>query len=329
MNSRAETKRYLVTRTVTFQETEAWRSDVDIEDEKFYVEIRVLRFPPVLRKFAQLWFEFQFGLRLVRLCGGYEAVAVGRYGLWFPILQRVLCLGKRVVMTDIEWSGVGIGLISRAAAKGSVALCCFTREEIRRYSSLYRIDKSKFHFVPAPYQAKDVFRGEASGNYVFAGGMQARDWKTFMTAVEGLPYECLVFARESLTNVPANVSVRSGTRSEFFEAVTNAACVVVPVLPQTARIVGMHTWVSAMAMGKVVIVTEPLGATDYMENGVEGFHVNYQDPARLRSCIAHVMEDAELRRNVGAAARHRAETSCSPESFRHSVLALLEPTAQN
>jgi glycosyltransferase involved in cell wall biosynthesis len=78
-----------------------------------------------------------------------------------------------------------------------------------------------------------------------------------------------------------------------------------------------------MGTGKVVIVTEPHGAPDYMEQGVSGFYVDYGDSHSLRQCIQRVMSDAELRRRVGQAARERALKEFSPEIFRRSVLALL------
>jgi glycosyltransferase involved in cell wall biosynthesis len=79
-----------------------------------------------------------------------------------------------------------------------------------------------------------------------------------------------------------------------------------------------------MAMGKVVIVTEALGAPDYMQQGVSGFYTDYADWKAVRRHIVQVMEDAELRRKVGQAARERAWREFSPDAFRSRVLALLE-----
>jgi glycosyltransferase involved in cell wall biosynthesis len=106
-----------------------------------------------------------------------------------------------------------------------------------------------------------------------------------------------------------------------------ASCVVVPLLAEPLRITGTTTWTAAMAMGKVVIVTEPDGAPDYMEHGVSGFYVNHGDAKALRECIVKVMEDAALRKRVGKAARERAWREFSPEVFRRRVLGLLKAAA--
>jgi glycosyltransferase involved in cell wall biosynthesis len=79
-----------------------------------------------------------------------------------------------------------------------------------------------------------------------------------------------------------------------------------------------------MALGKVVLVTEPDGAPDYMEQGVSGFYVNHGDAERLRQTIVMVMENADLRKRVGEAARARAWKEFSPEVFRRRILSLLK-----
>lgn len=94
--------RFLVTRTVSFFAADPWGDNVGVENEAGYVNLRVERLPRKLQRFAQRSYEVQSSLRLLRLCRGYQAIAVGRYGIWFPILQRFLRLKKRIVMTDTE-----------------------------------------------------------------------------------------------------------------------------------------------------------------------------------------------------------------------------------
>ena len=103
-----------------------------------------------------------------------------------------------------------------------------------------------------------------------------------------------------------------------------ASCVVIPVLREPVRHTGLLTWTNAMAMGKVVIVTDPHGAPDYMEHGVSGFYVNHGDAEALRKTILLVMEDAALRKRIGEAARERAWKEFSPEVFRRRILSLLK-----
>jgi glycosyltransferase involved in cell wall biosynthesis len=320
--TRSRRGRFLATRTVTFLDDGPWGPDVDVENEKGYVESRGDRFPGRLCNLAYQWFQFQFALRLLRRCRAYEGVAVGRYGIWFPILHRWLRLPGRVVMTDTEWRVAGSGRLNHAAALASDAVCCNTHAEIERYSRHFRIPIKKFRLVRMAFQRPDIFEATDEG-YVFAGGTQGRDWETLLRAVEGLPYPVRILTPSKFPAVPPNVTVERVSRQEYYRRMAAASCVVVPLLPEPLRITGTTTWINAMGTGKVVIVTEPHGAPDYMEQGVSGFYVDYGDSHTLRQRIQHVMSDAELRRRVGHAARERALREFSPEIFRRSVLALL------
>jgi glycosyltransferase involved in cell wall biosynthesis len=224
---------------------------------------------------------------------------------------------------DVEWPKVKRGLFNRAAAHGSQVLCCFTTEEIGRYSHQYRIPLNKFRLVHAPFDNRNLY-DSSDGGYIFAGGYQARDWGTFIAAMDGLPYKVKLFTREALNPMTDNVTIEHSNAEGYYRAMANASCVVVPIKPEPMRITGMMTWATAMAMGKTVIVTEPLGAPDYMDHGVSGFVVNYADVNALRNQIIVVMEDIDLRVRIGFEAKKRAWSQSSPNVFRKRVLDLLE-----
>jgi glycosyltransferase involved in cell wall biosynthesis len=312
----------LASRTITHDDN-SWPEGIDVIDEVNYVESRFRRFSSKRRGLAQRWYEFQFGLHVLGRAHNYDGFALGRYGIWFPILQRLFRLKKRVVMMDTEWRSVGTGRINRAAAMASVKTCCFTNEEIKRYAHQSGIPIHKFGLALFAYQQRDQ-RQPSDEGYIFAGGFQGRDWDTFVKAVDGLPYPVRIYTNAELTYIPANVTKELSSPQVFFDKMAAASCVVVPIKPEPFRVTGCTTWANAMAMGKVVIAAEPLGAPDYMEQGVSGFYVNYGDVEALRACIEKVMGDAELRKRVGAAARERAHKEFSPEAFKRRILALLE-----
>lgn len=314
--------RILVTRTLTFNESRGWRDDVDLIDERRWVNARVGRFPKPLRRWARQWFEFQFGVRLLLSSRGYRAVAVGRYGIWLPVLQRLLRIKRPVVMTDVEWPKLKDGKLNRAAARGSAAVLAFTNVEASRYSRQYRIPREKFALSPAAFQESDIHQ-VSEGGYIFSGGGQARDWETLAKAVEPLQYPVRAFGY-SVPFVSRNMTVGAVSREQYFIQMAGASCVVITLKPEPLRITGMATWVTAMAMGKVVIVTEPLAAQEYMEQGVSGFYTDYGDWEAVRRCIVQVMDDARLRRRIGQAARERAWKEFSPGAFRSRVLSILD-----
>jgi glycosyltransferase involved in cell wall biosynthesis len=316
-------KRFLVSRTQTFYDDDKWRDDVDLVDERTYVLARARKFPRLAHQWALWWFKLQFALRLLVVSRGYRGVAVGRYGMYLPALQRLLGIRKPVVMMDVEWPKVKRGIIARAAALGSRAVMAFTSVEIQRYSQQYKIPPTKFVLSFAPFEMRCIYPVSDDG-YIFSGGVESRDWETLARAIESLPYPVRVFSREPMPFAAANVTVSSVSEEEYFRQMARASCVVITLRPEPLRITGMRTWTAAMAMGKVVIVTEPLGAPEYMQNGISGFYTNYGDWNGVRRYIVQVMEDDEVRRAVGQAARERAWKEFSPNAFRSRVLALLD-----
>lgn len=313
--------RFLVTRTSSFRDRQPWGEEIDVEDEVSRVHSRRTFLPESIgTRFHQL----AFGLRLLWRSRRYDAIAIGRHGVWLPIFQRLLGIRKRVIMTDIEWPTGGTGLVNRAAAAGSVAICCNTTSEIESYSNCFKIPRSKFHLVLMAFQTDDI-RVPSDEGYIFAGGNYGRDWTTLLQAVDGLPYPIKVFtSRTTLPFLPHNVTVSAASRTEYHDRMAAASCVVVPVIREPMRVTGPTTWINAMAMGKVVIVTHPEGARDYIEHGVTGFCVDHGDAAGLRQTIRTVMENPDLRKRVGEAARHRAYETFSPGAFRAEILRLLK-----
>lgn len=311
--------RYFVSRTVSFFEEGEWSGEVRVHDEHPYINSITDRAPKFLVAAALRWAHVQFALRVLKHSGKYDAFVLGRYGYWFPVFYRG---EKPIVLFDTEFK-TPPGIIDRAACSRAVAVICNTHEEARRAAEHMRLPLEKFRVVPMPYQFSDVWPSE-DGDYVFAGGRQGRDWATMLRAVDGLPYKVRIYTCNKLPeDLPRNVSVHWVSRREFYEAGARSACVVVPLLAERFRITGTTTFISSMACGKPVIVTEPFGAPDYMKQGVSGFYCNYGDWRSVREYIVKLMEDRQLRLSVGAAAKRESERF-SPAQYRKSVLSIVE-----
>lgn len=317
----------LVSRTSVFRDRTPWGNGVDLRgDEVRFVQARDNKVPRDLQQLTNRFLQIQYGLRLLWQSRGYDSVMIGDNGIWFPIMQRLLGLKKRVVMTGIDWPGGGTGLLNRWAALSSSTVCVNTRVEIERYSRAFRIPEDKFRLVLMAFQSDDARMWPPSDEgYIFAGGNTDRDWDTFLRAVEGLPYPVKIFSSKvKVSSMLPNVTVSSVSRSEYYRAMAAASCVVVPVTQDALSVRGTTTWINAMGMGKVVIVTEPYGAPDYMEQGISGFYVRHGDVEGLREHINQVMRDPELRNKVAQAAREHAWREFSPEAFRRNVFSLLK-----
>lgn len=297
---------------------------MDLEDEKGYIHSRYRTGPKYFAGYVFLWYELRFALHLVRmyLRNRYRAMAVGRYGIFFPLLAKLLRLRTRVVMTGVEFRPQFSNRLYGWALRSSDAICSSTSYESDALADAFGIPPHKFHLVRHAFLAQDLF-AVTDGGYIVAGGVNGRDWKMFAEAVECLPYSIKVFAKREDVEMPLNVSVNWVSREEFYHNLAGASCVVLPLLPEKLRCTGTTCWTAAMAMGKVVITTGPECAHDYIEDGVSGFVVAHGDALTLRRTIKLVMEDAGLRRRVGEAARGRAWRDCRPEVYQSNVLAVM------
>ncbi len=87
--------------------------------------------------------------------------------------------------------------------------------------------------------------------------------------------------------------------SAYYE---RAAVVVCPSRREGYGVVARE----AMAHGRPVVAAAVGGLTDAVEDGVTGLRVPPRDPAALRAAIETLLADADLRRQLGAAAREVA-----------------------
>jgi glycosyltransferase involved in cell wall biosynthesis len=62
----------------------------------------------------------------------------------------------------------------------------------------------------------------------------------------------------------------------------------------------------AMAHGRPVVASDVGGLRDAVQTGVDGLLVPAKDPAALRSAIERLLDDPELRAQLGSAAREKA-----------------------
>ena len=82
-----------------------------------------------------------------------------------------------------------------------------------------------------------------------------------------------------------------------------------------------------MAHGRPVVASAVGGLLDAVEDGVSGLLVPARDPRALRAAIETLLEDADLRRRIGGAAREAARerfswavaTDATIASYRDAV----------
>ncbi len=77
----------------------------------------------------------------------------------------------------------------------------------------------------------------------------------------------------------------------------------------------------AMAHGRAVVASDVGGLRDLVADGETGLLVPPRDVAALRAALERLLDDRELRRRLGAAARERVRSYCSWDSITDSVVA--------
>jgi len=166
--------------------------------------------------------------------------------------------------------------------------------------------------------------------YVAALGGEARDFATLCDAARRLPnVHFVVIVRptslEGLT-VPDNVAAYVNLPfAEAWSLVWHADAALIPLRSeQTPN--GLVTLVGGMHLGKAQVVTDSVGLRDYVEDGKTALLVPARDGAAFASAIEALIDDPELRAQIGEHARAFAAEHCSEavtvESFRKLAIEL-------
>lgn len=186
--------------------------------------------------------------------------------------------------------------------------------------------------------------------YVFAAGLQHRDYATLVAATEGLEVDLVIAAASLWAKTPSEldgatlppwVTVRSMRYAELRDTYAGAAAVVAPVV-ETDFSPGMTSIVEGMSMGRPVVVTRAEGTGDYIEDrrrvlrrgpiratsasysarfaehsvqGQTGFFVPPGDAGELRSVLRWILENPSEAEAVGARGRAVAQQVYSLEAY--------------
>jgi glycosyltransferase involved in cell wall biosynthesis len=122
--------------------------------------------------------------------------------------------------------------------------------------------------------------------------------------------------RDNLENLCRQLGVEdktifTGYRSDIKEILSAIDIKVIPSLAEGFPMVTLE----AMAMEKPIVATRIDGITEQITNGVEGILVPPGDPVALATAINAIIENKELARSLGSAARKRVEREFTVEKM--------------
>lgn len=132
--------------------------------------------------------------------------------------------------------------------------------------------------------------------------MQQRDYETLFHAVKDIPIEVKIVAPTDKIDkrfIAKNMTLLGTLSSqEYYTAMAQSKLVVLSLEPNLRRSPGVITYVSAMKLGKAVIVNEIEGSKSYIMNGKTGVLVKPRDPEAMRNAIVTLLTNDELRKQI-------------------------------
>lgn len=235
--------------------------------------------------------------------------------------------GPYVVISDATWKR-GTNAADRLAGKAliraidspRVRYCVLSTAELDRFPQSWGVDPSRVVFTPFCITLTDEELDDPTSDNggVFAGGDSVRDYAPLLEAARDLEAPVTVATRILGTvEAPAHVRVGPVPHDEFNRLLRAATVVVVPLQRDLERSAGQQTYLNAMALGKLVVVTDSPGARDYIEDGVTGLIVPPADAAALGAALTWCLDpgQADAQWAMRERARETARTMFSVDAY--------------
>lgn len=244
-----------------------------------------------------------------------------------------------IIMAECTWKAgrsgwersarrAGIAMMDRAVSR----YCVISSAERDHFGPAWGVRAAKVVYTPFYFTLTEEELSEpvSEGGGVFAGGDSMRDYEPLLAAARRLGARVTVAcgSRSVATarDRPENVRVGRVPHTEFMRLMRGADVVVVPMSPGITRSAGQQTYLNAMALGKIVVVTDSPGARDHVEHERTGFIVPPGDARALRAALDTALDPRSepaltaMRR----AAQETARTRFTADAYVASLLAVVD-----
>jgi hypothetical protein len=284
--------------------------------------------------------------RLLRSATAYDVLmlngSVGASEYYVDLIAAWIAGRRRrptaVVLYDCSWKigsvldRIGGRAAVRALDSPAITYCVLSSEERDSFPRTWGVDRDRVVFTPYGHtlNEEDLAAPVSTTGGVFAGGNSLRDYGPLIEAVRGLDAPVTIASSivppEALRTAPDNVEARPVPHERFVELLRSAAVVVTPIVPGSVRSAGMQTWLNAMALGKLVVVTRSFGTGDYIEDRRTGLVVAPGDVAALREALLFALDPANREEvdAIRARAAEVARTRFSPDAYAETLLRVAE-----
>lgn len=254
------------------------------------------------------------------------------------ILIRLLPRPPAVLLSDCAWK-TGSRLertVNRVGARlldGAETFYCVTStDEVRIFPQTWGVDPGRVFFTPFCVTLPDEELDEPAVRHdggIFAGGDSMRDYGPLLETAGELPAR-VTLATSSLPSgqddLPPNVIAGPVPHDEYQRLLRDSTAVVVPMAPMAERSAGQQTYLNAMALGKVVVVTDTPGARDYVRDGETGIIVPAGDSKAIATALRWVLDPANAAEveNIRRRARATVLSEFRGRDYRNRLLEIVE-----
>jgi glycosyltransferase involved in cell wall biosynthesis len=309
------------------QQIDTVRWEFALSGEKNWLEKRVVR--PNL---TNIRVGLKAALKARRIGADVVITHDPRVAFWVSTMSRLVGARTRLLAHTFNFTRLPHTLLPPAIARVVFAAAfarvdrfvVFSEAEAGIYSRYFGVPRERFDLVLWGMNVPDVEPGPAfvGGDYVCAVGGNARDYRTLMEAAQRTPEiaYALVVRPESLDGlvVPKNVTVHVNVSfARAMNVVRHSRFMVLPL--EGAEVPCGHvTMVSAMHLGRAMVVTDSSGVRDYARHEDNALLVPPRDPSALATAMSRLWSSPELTDRLAATGQQFAAENCSEESvLRH------------
>jgi glycosyltransferase involved in cell wall biosynthesis len=205
------------------------------------------------------------------------------------------------------------------------------------YTKHYGINPARMAYVPFKANGlpdlNDWPRPNPDGDVVLCAGRTLRDVGTFVAAIReaGCPgvllqqsdrHLCEHGSRPWEADLPPNLTRvidEADTIESFVAHLNRARILVIPRFKGDIAATGISTYLTAMALGKAVIISRGPGADDLLVD--EAVMVEAEDASELAAAIRRLWSDDTLRRSIAENGRRYAERLAGEDRLCRDILA--------
>jgi glycosyltransferase involved in cell wall biosynthesis len=303
---------------------------IEFKYKRYLSGINILKKFGIFKKIESYTNHIFFSLYLFKDRTKFDVAIMftSNYAMFFALLQKIFPKKKIPIVTIGSYINKQKSSIKYYVKSYLInlvnKLVFFTTEEINNYSEYFKIDKSKFQFIPFSDTLSGYDYTIEKGDYIFCAGNGFRDYEVIIDAVRNMSVEvilpCLDRAPLKKINIPKNVKILTVSHEEYRKLMARSRITVVPIKGGELIGGGVQSYLNAMLMGKPVIVSDTAGARDYIVNGETGFLFRPGDVSQLRNIIETLIKNDSEAQRVGMNAMKEVRDKYTLDRYVKDIL---------